>query len=171
VLEADDRSLCSIGTVRLRFSGAVVGFPVFGPMLPASTPEIDGGFTADGYYKGPGSPGAPPVEGPVYGSFPDANTGSIRLGPFHLDGQTEIGIPLVTGPEKSPLSITVRDASTKEVLAQMAPPPPRVNWWAWHPDLPAGHELNVEIVVEDKGTAWGQWIAIGWPHALKLNGQ
>jgi hypothetical protein len=167
VLEADERSLCAIGTIRLHISGTEVGFLGAGPLLPAAAPEIVGGFGPDGYYKDVGGPGPAPVEGPVYGSFPDANQGSVRLGPFHLDGHTEILIPLVTGPDKSVVSIAVRDADTKEVLAQMSPPPLRTDWWAWRPDLPLDHEIKVEIVAEDKGSAWGQWIAVGWPHVLK----
>ena len=168
ILEADERSLCPIGTFRLRSSSAEVAFQSLGPLLPVSDPEITAGFAPDGYYKGPGGPGAPPVDGPVYGSAPDANTGSIRFGPFHLDGHTEIAIPLVTGPAaKPPNSIVIRDAGTKEVLAQLSPLPTRINWWAWHPELPMNRELNVEVFVEDKGTDWGQWLAVGWPHSLQ----
>ncbi len=43
----------------------------------------------------------------------------------------------------------------------------RLTWWAWHPDLPLDRELTVEIFAEDKGTAWGQWMALAWPHMLR----
>jgi hypothetical protein len=89
------------------------------------------------------------------------------MGPFHLDGHTGIAIPVVTGPDSHNLSIVVRDAVSKEVLAEMAPPPTRIAWWAWHPDLPQGREMTVEVFAEDKGSGWGQWLALGWPHALK----
>ena len=171
VLEADDRSLCPIGTVKLRSSGIDVPFTTAGPLFPVSTPDIVSGFSANGYYQGPGGPGGAPIDGPVFGSFPDANQGSMRLGPFHLDGHTEMVIPMVTGPDNLPLSILVRDAGNGQVLAKMAPPPKRVNWWAWHPDLPQDRELNVEIVAEDRGSAWGQWIAVAWPHVFKPAGQ
>ena len=65
--------------------------------------EITGGWSKNGYYQGPGAPGAPPAEGLAFGSFPDGNTGTIRLGPFHLDGHTELAIPLVTGPDNHQL--------------------------------------------------------------------
>jgi hypothetical protein len=144
-----------------------VSFTELGPGLPESTPDISGAWGRDGYYKGPDGPGAPPCGGAVFGSFPDANTGSIRWGPFHLDGDTEIAIPVVTGPDSHNLSIVVRDAASKEVLAQMAPPPMRVAWWAWHPDLPSGGKIDVEVLAEDKGSGWGQWLALGWPHVLR----
>jgi hypothetical protein len=135
--------------------------------LPVSAVEITGAIVPNGYYKGTGGPGTPPVEGPIYGSYPDASTGSIRLGPFHLDGLTEMAIPLVTGPDTHNLTVSVRDAATKELLSQMAPLPKCLTWWAWHPDLPKGHEMTVEVMVEDKGSTWGQWIALGWPHVLR----
>jgi hypothetical protein len=144
-----------------------VTFQNLGTFLPVTLPQITGGFVVNGYFKGNNGPGAPPVDGPVYGSFPDSAKGSLRLGPFHLDGHTQIAIPVVSGPDSHNLSILVRDAATKQTLAELTPPPVRVQWWAWHPDLPTGKELNVEILVEDKGSGWGQWLAIGWPHILR----
>jgi hypothetical protein len=167
VLETDDRSLCAIGKQTLRRSGTEVAFTDFGTRLPESQPEIAGAWVPDGYYKGQGGPGGPPVDGPVFGSFPDQATGTIRLGPFHLDGHTDMAIPMVTGPDNHNLSVVVRDAVTKEVLAQLDPPPIRVVWWAWRPELPRDHEITVEIFAEDKGSGWGQWLALGVPHVLK----
>jgi hypothetical protein len=167
VLEADNRSLCAIGTQSLQRAALEVLFDKLGSFFAVSNPEIAGAFVPDGYFKGLGGPEHPPVDGPVYGSFPDAATGSIRLGPFHVDGHTEIAVPVVTGPDTHGLSIQIRDAATKQALAEMAPPSVRESWWAWHPDLPQGKELDVEIVAEDKGTGWGQWIAVAWPHMLK----
>ena len=166
VLEADDRSLCAIGTQKLPRTGIEVDFKDLGTGLSDSSPQIAGAWVPDGYYKGPGGPGAPPAKGVVFGSYPDANLGSLRLGPFHLDGQTDIAIPLVTGPDSHHLSVVVRDAVNKQVLAQLDPPPARTTWWAWRPELPKGHELTIEIDAEDQGPGWGQWLAVGWPHVL-----
>jgi hypothetical protein len=166
VLEADGRSLCAIGAVRLRSAGQEVDFSELGPLLPVSAPQIAGGFSPDGYYHGLGGPGSPPVAGSVFGSFPDANRGSIRVGPFHLDRSTEIAIPVVTGPDNAFLSIVVRDAVSGQTLAQLNPPAIRTSWWAWRPGLPRDRELTIEIIADDKGAGWGQWIALGWPHVF-----
>ena len=167
VVEADERSLCAIGTRRLQVSGSEVPFNELGASFPVSAPQITGAFVPNGYFMGLGSPGVPPVDGPVFGSFPDAATGSIRLGPFHVDGHTEMAIPVVTGPDNHNLSMVVRDAASKEILAEMDPLPIRVAWWAWHPQLPPGREMTVEVYAEDKGSGWGQWLALGWPHVLQ----
>jgi hypothetical protein len=167
VVEADDRSLCAIGTRQLSRASREAAFTEMGVRLPDVTPEITGAWSPDAYYKGPGGPGAPPTDGLVLGSFPDGNVGSIRLGPFHLDGHTEMGIPLVSGPDNHDLSIVVRDAGSKEVLAKMTPPPVHPTWWVWHPNVPLGREITVEVLAEDRGSGWGQWLAVGWPHAFK----
>jgi hypothetical protein len=166
LVEADERSICAFGTRRLHRAGGEVPFKDLGALLPVSAPEIAGAMVPDGFFKGSNSPGKPPVDGPVYGSFPDSEKGSIRIG-LHLDGHTDIAIPIVTGPDTHGLSLQLRDAATKEVLAQLDPPSIRITWWAWRPDLPQGKELDVELVVEDKGSGWGQWLAIGWPHLVK----
>jgi hypothetical protein len=169
VVEADERSLCAIGTRKLSAAGSEAAFKDLGPLLPVSGPKITGNIVPKGYYEGGSAtgPGAPPIEGPVYGSYPDSNTGSIHLGPFHLDGQTEMAIPLVTGPDTHDLSIVVRDVASREVYARLAPMPVRVNWWAWHPDLPLDRDITVEVFAQDNGSKWGQWLALGWPHILE----
>ncbi len=164
VIETDNHSLCPIGTQQLRNELAITELGVPFPDAPV---EIAGGWAKDSYWKGANGPGTPPVAGAVFGSYPDAATGTIRLGPFHLDGHTGMGLPLVTGPDTHNLSVTVRDAATKVVLAQLDPLPMRGSWWAWRPSLPQGREIDIEVVAEDKGAGWGQWQALGWPHKLK----
>jgi hypothetical protein len=168
MLEADERSLCPVATRKLQHAGTEVPFTELGPLLPQDSPPwISGAWTPNGYFPGPGGPGALPVDGKAFGSFPDSGTGSIRLGPLHLDGHTAMAIPLATGPDTHDLSIVVRDAVSKEIFAQMSPPPVHTAWWAWHPDLPQGREITVEVLAEDKGSAWGQWLAVGSPHTLR----
>ena len=117
VLEPDRRSLCAIGTQELHHPATEVPFQDLQSLLPASPPdsppELSGGWVPDGYYKGSGTPGPPPVDGRVFGSFPDASTGTLRIGPYHLDGKTQIAIPVVTGPDNHDLTLTVRDAVSK----------------------------------------------------------
>jgi hypothetical protein len=73
----------------------------------------------------------------------------------------------VTGPDNHNLSVTIRNTATGEVLAELNPPPVRTAWWAWRPDLPPGGDITIEVVAEDKGTGWGQWAAVAWPHLLR----
>jgi hypothetical protein len=166
LVEYDDHSICPVGTQKLQQFKEFT-FDRLGAPLPEAPPEIAGAWVPNGYWKGPGTPGMPDSGGPVFGSFPDANMGSIRLGPFHLDGHTQIAIPIVTGPASRGLSVVVRDAVTKQIYSQLTPPPVREAWWAWNPDIPTGRELSLEIFAEDKGSGWGQWLALAWPHQIR----
>ena len=148
-------------------SGSEVDLDEVGALLGQAPTEIDGAWTQDGY---PARISAPPVQGLVFGSYSgaDSNTGTLRLGPFHLAAHSDMAIPLVTGLNDRNLSVTVRDAVGKEILARMQHPPPQYDaWWVWHPKLPNDSEITVEVIAEDHGTGSGEWMALGWPHTLR----
>jgi hypothetical protein len=148
-------------------SGTEVEFHELEGLFGDTPTEITGAWTRNGYP--PGTP-AMPVPGAVFGSFSgaDSNTGSLRLGPFRLDRHSDIAIPLAIGLDDRNVSVTVRDAASQKVLAQLDHPPPTyTTWWAWHPKLPHDSEITVEVIAEDKGTGPGEWMALGWPHVLR----
>ena len=148
-------------------SGTEADFSELGVPFSDAPAEIKGGWTKDGY---PPGTGGPPVQGQVFGSFSgaDSNTGTLRLGPFSLSKQGEMAIPLLTGLDDHHLSVIVRDAASRKVLAQMDHPPPiYATWWAWHPKLPHDAAMTVEVIAEDKGSDAGEWMALGWPHILR----
>jgi len=128
--------------------------------------EVSGSWTRDGYFP---NVGPPPGGGMAFGSWSgaDSNTGILRMGPFHWDGRTGLTLPMVTGPGNAGISVQIRDVETKTVLAELTPAPVHATWWVWRPTLPAGRPLNVEIVANDAGTQFGQWLAVGWPEFLK----
>jgi hypothetical protein len=140
-------------------------FARLGAALPAGPIEVKGAWTKDGYYP---AVGRPQVEGMVYGSWSgsDANTGSLRLGPVRAGRQSAIGIPLVTGPGNKGLSIRALNAKTGKVIASLDPVPVHTAWWVWNIALPEP-DLSVEIVAEDAGTGYGQWMAVGPAYALR----
>ena len=75
-------------------------------------------------------------------------------------------IARLVGLDDRNLSVVVRDAASKKVLAQMDHPPALyANWWAWRPKLPHDADLNVEVVAEtwDNGPAANEWLALAWP--------
>lgn len=137
-----------------------------GAELADSSVAVKGSWTKDGYYP---DVGRPPVDGVVYGSWSgnDANVGSLHLGPIRTNEQTDIGIPLVTGPSNGGLSIKALNTKTGKVIASLNPPPVRIAWWVWNIALPREPDTSIEIVAEDAGTAYGQWLAIGQPHAIQ----
>jgi hypothetical protein len=137
-----------------------------GEELPDVSATIKGSWTRDGYYP---DVGHPPVDGVVYGSWSgkDSNAGSLHLGPIRFQQQSAIGIPLVTGPSNKGLSIKAVNTKTGKVIASLDPPPVHTAWWVWNLALPPEPDASIEIVAEDAGTGYGQWMAIGRPHAFR----
>jgi len=158
------RSSCLIGTREItQFTD--VPFEQAGEALADIPVKIQGGWVKDGYY--PGSE-RPPIKTLVTGSWvrSDADTGTVRLGPFRTGSCDAIALPVLTGPDSRGLSIAVIDSRSGDTVAQLRPPPILAKWRAWKIPLPK-HDMQLEIVAQDQGSAWGEWLAIGMPHALR----
>ena len=97
----------------------------------------------------------------------DANRGSISLGPIEVRGQTSIGIPLITGPDVAGLSVTVLDHASHRVIAQLNPPPTLPLCDIWQAPLRPGMSSQIDVIANDNGAGWGQWLGIGLPVGLK----
>src|SRR5262249_50056343 len=70
-----------------------------------------------------------------------------------------------TGPQNEGLSVTIRDAGTRQTIAELRPAPVRTSWWVWAPKLSIAPDSQIDIVAEDNGRGWGQWQAVAWPHS------
>jgi hypothetical protein len=77
-----------------------------------------------------------------------------------------IALPVLTGPNTRGLSIAVIDSRSGDVVAQLSPPPILAKWRAWKIPLPK-HNMRLEIVAQDQGEEWGEWLALGMPYALE----
>jgi hypothetical protein len=136
-----------------------------GPPLTAGGVAIKGAWTPDGYYQ---TVGRPPIEGAAYGSWSgsDDNFGTLRLGPYPIGTHAAITIPVVTGPSEGGRAIRVLNSKTGAVISSLHPVPRHDQWWLWNVPLPHEPEAAFEIVAEDTGSAYGQWLAVGVPHYL-----
>jgi len=158
------RSSCSIGTKEItRF--VAVPFEQIGEALEDVPVKVQGAWVKDGYY--PGSE-RPPVKTAAMGSYVrgDQDTGTLRLGPFETGSYDTIALPILTGPVSRGLSIVVIDSRSGNTVAQLSPPPVLMKWRAWKVLLPR-HDMRLEIVAQDQGAEWGEWMAVGMPHRLK----
>jgi hypothetical protein len=123
-----------------------------------------GGWTLNGQHP---SVGAPAVPGTIYGSWSgdDAHQGDITIGPFNAPAGAFI-LPMVTGPSTGGQSVTVKDAETGEIYAHFQPRVRRV-WRALRFTLPAEKATRpLLVIVADRGSDFGQWVAIDDLHAL-----
>ncbi len=142
-----------------------IPFTRVGPVLTDVPAPTQSTWKIDGHDP---AVGRPPVEGALYGSWigNDANVGRLHFGPFHVKQQNAIAIPVAAGPETSNLSVKVLNSKTGQVIASLNPMPPVDHWWAWNVALPNEADPVIEIIAEDAGTHWGQWLAIGAPHSV-----
>ena len=104
-------------------------FTELGVRLADSPPQITGAWVQDGYYKGAGGPGAPPVDGAVFGSYPDAATGTrLGSGPF-------IWMAAARWRFRWSAALTIMDCRWSCVI-----PSARLCWWSWslHQYTPPG---------------------------------
>ena len=109
--------------------------------------------------------------GDFYGSFTpehgDGNRGSIEIGPIDVDRPLAIGIPVITGPDRGGLSVSVVDHATGRTLAELNPPPALPLWDIWRVNLDPGMSSSVDVLARDEGAAWGEWLGIGSPVILR----
>lgn len=167
LLESDGKSLCSLGTLPTGLPVKETPFREVAGEVPDVAANVQGAWTRNGYYP---DTGEPPISGAIYGSWSgdDGNIGLLRLGPFRVANQLAVSIPLYIGPKNGGLSVRVLNAKNGELISELAPPPLYYRWWAWRVDLPANvPSLDLEIVAEDAGRGWGEWLAIGMPHFVR----
>ena len=158
------RSSCSIGTKEITHFIAVP-FEQIGEALEDVPVKVQGAWVKNGYY--PDSE-QPPIKTAAMGSYVrgDEDTGTLRLGPFDTGSYDTIALPILTGPVSRGLSIVVIDSRSGNTVAQLSPPPVLVKWRAWKVLLPR-YDMRLEIVAQDQGTEWGEWLAVGMPQRLK----
>jgi hypothetical protein len=96
----------------------------------------------------------------------DANRGSVELGPFEIGREELLGIPFITGPVTTGLSVTVFDHASHRPVAQLKNPPVLPYYAIWSVDL-SGVSSPVDVVANDDGAGWGQWLSIGMPVRLR----
>jgi hypothetical protein len=96
----------------------------------------------------------------------DGDTGRVQLGPFDTGNAEAVALPILTGPVSRGLSITVIDSQSGATVARLSPPPVFAKWRAWKISLPK-HNMRLEIIAQDQGMEWGEWLAVGMLRAIK----
>jgi hypothetical protein len=51
------------------------------------------------------------------------------------------------------------DSGSGNAVAELSPPPVPVKWRAWKILLPK-HDMQLEIIAQDQGAEWGEWLAV-----------
>jgi hypothetical protein len=137
-----------------------------GALIPSLRWEVQGSWIKDGPL--PGTPIETPPAISYYESYAGsyANTGVLTSAPFARPSGNCVALASLHGPSVEGLSEIVIDADTKEAIA----PAPQIGadnkWGYWAVELPANAQ-RLQIIAEDHGRGWGQWLTIGEPHLCK----
>lgn len=110
-----------------------------------------------------------PDRGPVCDSWAgrDGNQGRCVLGPCRMDGTRGLGVPVLVGPDAGGQAVRIRDADSGQALATLEVAAFRGCWRVWHFALADGVSRSVVVEAEDRGSDWGQWLALGRLHWLR----
>lgn len=115
--------------------------------LPAA---ISGGFTPEGFHRD-----ARPAF-PAFGSWlgSDQATATARLLMDSVPENTVL--PVMTGPGREGLTVTIGSGGEQQVFT--------AGQWIGLP-LPPSTD-SVEIIIEDRGAGWGEWMAFAYPRQV-----
>jgi len=147
-------------------SGGLVTFEVIPEsvaprLLTGVTWKFDQVFRHDGHYVEIGNL----AKGPMWSSYngSDANVGGISA--VIVDARNGcVVIPVGHGPALTGQRVWLSDASTHKKLLELPLVGLDGKWRLYAVHYDPGI-TKVEVFVEDRGSGWGQWIAVGQPRA------
>jgi hypothetical protein len=135
-----------------------------GPAIPISEWNADPAWTRGGFHPSVGALSGETLYGSYSGS--DANTGMLTSAPFETGRRGCIALPIAHGPSTVGQSVRLIAADTGADLGRIRLDPNNGNWQYWaiyfSPDIP-----KLRIVADDRGGQFGQWVAVGEPHACR----
>ena len=158
---------------------APIGMPLRTPLIHVFQPNSTGrpipsmNWTIEGHWSKNGLiPGAASQQPPPFVSYHeswnsnDANTGILTSSAFAPPPGNCFVISDLHGPTPDGLSAKVIDADTKQTIASIPIMGSESIWRTWVIDVPSSARY-LQIVAEDSGRDWGEWLAISEPHACK----
>jgi hypothetical protein len=151
---------CALGPPIPAAGVKIIPASQMGAAIHISEWKADPAWTRNGFHPSVGT-----LNGEIlYGSFSgnDANQGVLTSAPFAVAGHTCIALPVAHGPSLGGQSIRlVEPVSGKTVQSLPLSDSPGI-WQVWAIELQGIDKL--QVVAEDRGGEWGQWVAVGEPH-------
>jgi hypothetical protein len=156
------QTACALGSPRPVPHGTPINPSLVGAPIHVQW-KADPAWTLNGFHPSVGS-----LTGQIlYGSYSgnDANEGSLVSAPFATTGVTCLALPIAHGPSVGGQSVRLVDAGTGKTIESIPLSLMGGSWQYWAVDSLESSKL--QIVAEDKGNQWGQWVAVGEPHSCK----
>ena len=110
--------------------------------------------------------GNPP--GPIFSTWQgsDAEQGAVESSAFAVPPNRCVVLPVLTGASLPGESVKLVNADTGQTVAE-PPMQDRLRAWAYW-QIPINPGVNrLRLVVQDKGSGWGQWVAVAAPHECR----
>ena len=104
--------------------------------------------------------------GTIYGTWnkDDRKTGNIRSSAFPAPATACLILPVAHGPFVHGLSVDVANADTGQPIMSIPLQNGDLGWQFWRLKL-NGSAAHIRIIAQDKGSSWGEWLAIAQPSA------
>lgn len=144
----------------------ILDYDQVGASIPSIRWDVQGSWIHNGPL--PGTPIDTPRTISYFESHAgsDSNTGVLTSAPFARPSGNCLVLASAHGPSVKGLSETLINAGTGETIASAPQIGAGTKWSFWAVDLPPDAQ-RLQIVAEDRGRDWGQWLSIGEPHLCK----
>jgi hypothetical protein len=156
------QAVCPLGPPREVPHSIRIDARLAGAVIPIAW-KADPAWTRNGFHPSVGTLSGEALYGSYSGS--DANQGSQVTAPFETAGHACIAFPVAHGPSVDGQSVRIIDAGTGKTLDSIPLRDSPGAWQFWAVEFQGSPRL--QIVAEDKGSQWGQWVGIGEPHWCK----
>jgi hypothetical protein len=165
-VEGRGRTLVPVGKPTAIPPVRILDYDQVGASIPPIQWDVQGSWIQNGPL--PGAPINRPPAISYYESYAgsDANTGVLTSAPFARPSGNCLVLASAHGPSVEGLSETLINADTRETIASAPQIGADTKWSFWAVDLPPDAQ-RLQIVSEDRGRDWGQWLSIGEPHLCK----
>ena len=151
---------CPIGSPSQAGAVRTIAVSQVGARIHISAWKADPAWTLNGFHPSVGT-----LNGEVlYGSFSgnDANRGILTSAPFETAGHTCVAVAVAHGPSVGGQSVRLVEPAGGRLVQSIPMSETTGNWQFWAVELQGIDRL--QIVAEDRGNQWGQWVAVGEPH-------
>jgi hypothetical protein len=151
---------CALGAPqKTRLIGPLAAGQV-GGLIHISEWKADPSWTRNGFHPVVGTLSGETLYGSYSGS--DANQGTLTSAPFTVVGHTCIALPVAHGPSVGGQSVRLVESESGKTVESMPLSDTPGSWQYWAIELQGIDSLR--IIAEDRGSRWGQSVAVGEPH-------
>jgi hypothetical protein len=132
-----------------------------GPLINEVKWKAEPAWTLNSHYPDVGNLSS----GQMWSSYggEDSKTGRIITGPLTPRSAGCLVIPVAHGPSVDHLSVALFDNASGQQIAAVPVDPLRHRWQLYQ--IRYNPAATVRLMADDRGVAWGQWLAVGQPRS------